>query len=270
MLVSHPFAWLFGIAICLCAVYASAQPDIVPDEESDSPWTLSLSERFLSRDYKYGVDMSDNVPTLGTTARVEHDIGLEGSAGFSHLLGGVGGLQRWFVAGAYTQEFSDHFSADAELTHYGYSNDSLNILAGLDNQFAVSLNGTFSPVSLSLTYDHYFGATPADFLGADIFGIIHDKPWTYIIGANATYMSEQVPVNLLKTKKDKKGVVGAIATQVVSGFSNASVTFIAVRKFGGGFSGSISPTVIYSPQSDVITQSLNVTLAVGLTYSISP
>lgn len=254
-----------AVGICFTA-NANAQVDDEADQES--PWTMSLSERFMSRDVKYGADLSDDAPTLGSSVLIEHDAGFEAGIGVSHLLGGIGGMQRWYLSGAYTLDFSDYVSASAELTHYGYPNDSLTILAGLSNEASLSLDFTLSPIALSLSFDHYFGDRTANFIGLDMFAPIKSGQWTFIPGVSLTAMSENVPVKALKKNKDK-GVKGVItATEIlVSGFSSASFAMIGLYSAGKGFTLSGTVALVYSAQADVSARTWSPVLSLGAKYA---
>ncbi|HET7153086.1 MAG TPA: TorF family putative porin, partial [Candidatus Kapabacteria bacterium] len=89
-------------------------------EEAEEPWDISAGMDYLSRYFKYGVDLGADQPALDWHVDLSHEKGWLLGGDFVNVMDGSG-FQEGFLYGGYEYDFSDAFFLRGELAHYFYS-----------------------------------------------------------------------------------------------------------------------------------------------------
>lgn len=245
------------------------------DEEPESLWNATAAVRYMSRHTNYGLDLGGERAAMGYDASLAHANGFTLSAGAIKTLGGGGELQQWSLGVGYDIEVSDAVSLSATFTHYEYSNDSVNVMAGLNNSMSFSVDLSFDVFDLGFSYDAFLGSNSASYYAIDVSGFEQVGKLSIVPLAQITFLAQDVENRLLKSNKGSgKGSSSpassssGISTTSVTGLSSLSLHLVMIYPIADHLSLTFHPYFLYSPKAEVSTQTSQVIWTVGLRYFI--
>lgn len=266
------------ILLPLAVLAVMTAPPLPAQDQDESSWSASVGARYLSRYTAYGVDLGNELPAAGYSLGLGHVSGLSLGVGAVQTLGSGGSLQNWSLSAGYDWEATDWFTLSAEFSHYGYENDSANVLAPLANSVSVGADLDFGPISFGLFYDTYLGTNSASYISANVSSFAEVGPVIIVPLAQMTFMSQTIEDRLLKTGGKTipgggGGGGGGTTTTVetvttLTGLSSISIHGVLLYPVFKGLFLTIVPSYLYSPKSELSTSSSQFLWSAGLRYRL--
>ncbi len=235
--------------------------------QDDPEWGASANIRYLSRYNAYGIDLSDT-PAASLSAGVSHRSGFALGVGALRTMGSAGELQHWSVAVGYERSVSEVLSLNAEFEHYEYANDSANVLAALANSISFGADLDFDPVTIGVSYDVYLGPSSASYFSFNVSSFYDLGPVYLVPLVQLTFMSQEVENRLLMDGKGKKSVSAGTSGTSVTGLSSLSLHAVLILPIAEGLNFSLHPYFLYSPKSELSSNSSRLLWSAGLRYSL--
>jgi len=254
----------FLLIICCTGAYARAAK---PAEEQ---WDLSAGMDYLSRYFRYGVDLGADQPALDWHADLSHKKGWLLGGDFVNVMDGSG-FQDGSLYGGYQYDFSENFFLRGEFTHYFYSDDSANILSTLLNEISLEAGLTVDSVEITFSYERFIDGTSANYYGATVLRTFTWGDLDFTPSFNASFISQTVS-NTVLTKykqKGKKNLTLSGTSQNLSGFDGLEISVEAGYDLGAGFRAVVTPAFVYSPQDVLAFRTSQFIWTVGVAYSQS-
>lgn len=243
--------------------------------QDDPAWSSSAAISYLNRYNAYGIDLAET-GAASLSLDLSHASGFSAGAGAVRTMGAGGELQNWSASLGYELTLAELLTLSAEFTHYEHSNDTANVLAALANSFALGADLDFGIFSAGVSYDAYLGSNAANYFGLNVSSFIDAGPVFIVPLIQATMMSQEVEERFLKSKSGSGSGGGGsgggssttITTSTVSGLSSISVHAVVIVPVVSGFSLSVHPYYLYSPKSEVSTESSRFMWTAGMRYSV--
>lgn len=250
----------------LIAFFVLSENLVAQDEEPSREWDLSVAGRYHSLYTNYGLDLSNDRSALGYEFGVTHLSGFSTTVNAIQTLGAGGQLQQWSLGIGYDWQASEWVVLSAEYTHYEYSNDSVNVLAGLSNGLSFSLELSLGDVDLGFSYDTFLGSNSASYYGMDLSGYYKFKDLMIVPLAQVTFMAQEIQNSLLNPGK-KGSSSGTTTTSTVTGLSSFSIHLVLVYPLLEQLSLSAHPSFLYSPKAEVSSRASQFVWSVGFRFS---
>jgi hypothetical protein len=267
----EPFmrTWFIIAASLLTTFPSFAQTD----DEEEGGWKFSTGVRYMNRFTRYGIDLSASQPAIAPTMGLRHKSGL--SAGLEGIFGAGSetGLQRWSASLGYEHEFAEWIAASVEYTRLRYTNDTLNVLAGLSNAISISADVDFDDITISANFDSYLGSLGATYFGIDVSGLYEFGDVFIVPLAQVTFVSQTVSLSRLTTPGRGKHAPanggGAVSTATLTGLSSASIHAVLLYPVTSSLRATFHSALLYTPQQEISTTSLQIIWSIGVRYSLS-
>lgn len=277
-------------ALTLLPGRVNAQDEQGEEEESEQPWNLSLGANYLSRYSSLGVDLSQDEPALQFVSTLKHSSGFSGGINVLGRTGGNAGYQQADFHVGYEHPIAEILTVGGVYTYYSYASDTISVLAGISNSFALSASLDLSPVTVSIGYNLFFGnsSTNANYFSGGVSGYWEIGRLAVNPAIEATVASTTVETALLpKNRGQAKGLgmgqgqgqghgqgngTGATTsastlTETITGLTNVTVALGLSYQLGNGFTCSLTPAYLHSP-TDLSARASQFIVTAGVSYSV--
>lgn len=260
---------IFAFAALACALQSAPAQD-------DPAWNSSAAISYLNRYNAYGIDLAET-GAASLSLDLSHASGFSAGAAAIRTMGAGGELQNWSASLGYELTLADLLTLSGEFTHYEHSNDTANVLAAFANSVALGADLDFGIFSAGVSYDAYLGSNAANYFGLNVASFIEAGPLYIVPLIQATMMSQEVEERFLKSGGSGSGSGGGgsgggtsttTTTSTVTGLSSISVHAVVIVPVVSGFSLSVHPYYLYSPKSEVSTESSRFMWTAGMRYSV--
>jgi hypothetical protein len=237
-------------------------------KQADSPWDLSAGVDYLSRYFKYGIDLGADQPALDWHIDVTHKQGWVFGGDLATVMDGSS-FEEGLLYGGYEYSFSDNFFLRGEFSHSFYSDDSANVIASLSNEVSLEAGLEFDPLAITFSYEHFFDDVGANYYGVNVLSAFETGKFVITPTLDISFISQTVPnAVLIKYKqKGKKSIALNGTSQAVSGLDGFQISVEGMYELGSGFSAVFTPSFVYSPQSDLAFRTTQFIWTVGIAYS---
>jgi len=251
---------LFSLAILVCVNLSYARNDDEPE------FSMSMNLKYLSRFVAYGIDLAGDSPAWGGSMSVAHRTGIYGDAYYTRPTNTAENAQQWTFDAGYEREISSHLSFYAELAHYIFASDTVNIFAQYSNSLSLNLDLDLDLFEIGLSYDRFLGAGGATYLSADISTFIETGPAYLMPMVQFVFMSQTVDDRYLQKGKGKKNENIITGTTEISGLANTLLTAVVIFPLTSGLNLSLVPTLILGHNSELSVESTRFVWNAGLRY----
>jgi hypothetical protein len=218
------------------------------------------------------VDLSQNQPAISFSGNISHKSGWSFEAGGVKVLQSVSGLERTSFEVGYEHSFTEVIGINVYFKRYIYANDSVNALAGLSNALMLDADFDFNRLTLTISYNHYFGNHSADYFGLGTSSFFKWKQILIIPLAQANFVSQTVEARNLPAHQTGRGkgmpnISSGSTTTTITGLSNLSLLVIFSYPLGNRVRLSVTPSYYYTP-TDLSSQNYQFIISAGIRYSI--
>lgn len=242
--------------------------------QDDPAWSTSAAISYLNRYNAYGIDLAET-GAASLSLDVSHASGFSAGVAAIRTMGAGGELQNWSASLGYELTLAELLTLSAEFTHYQHSNDTANVLAALANSVAVGAELDFGIFSAGVSYDAYLGSNAANYFGFNVSSFLDVGPVYVVPLIQATMMSQEVEERFLKSGGGSGSGSGSgggssttTTTSTVTGLSSISLHAVVIVPIVSGLSLSVHPYYLYSPKSEVSTESSRFMWTAGMRYSV--
>ena len=243
------------------------------EEEAEQPWNLSLSANYLSRFTRLGVDLGQDQPALSVAGGVTHMSGVGMGAEAINTLGTNGGYEQSSFHLGYQRSIGMGVTLSGLYTYYSYKSDTLSPLSALSSTIALGASIDLKVITLSASYNAFFGGGSANFLSVGASSVIHLGELEVDPSVQAGFVSQSLDIGLLPKNRGKGlgkggGKKGASATTTtITGLSDLTLAVGFSYPLGNGFSATLTPSYVYSP-TDLAARSSQLLFTGGISYSL--
>ncbi|MBL7998646.1 MAG: hypothetical protein JNL32_08430 [Candidatus Kapabacteria bacterium] len=208
------------------------------DDEEPPPkkWTLSARSSIMSNQFRNGVQVSNNQPTLTGGLRVTHSAGAYGSITGTRRLGANGFYQQTNLLAGYTYSAADYCDLYADYTYFIYPNDDVNLFATATSLISAGASFYTPVMDIDVILDRYLGTDDASFVTLNFsryIGIGEDEDLSV-----SPMFSVSVTRFEVTTARAKRLNLPA---QQKWGLSSVSLDAAVNYALGKGFSASLDP-----------------------------
>ena len=237
------------------------------NKNESSSFDLSLKAAYLSRFTAYGIDLADKNPAWRISSAISHSSGFYGNAQLTRPVSSIYDAQQVTIVIGYEREFSYFLALSAQLSHFFYSSDTVNILSQFPNLISLMADMNLTVIDLGLSYDHYPGENGATYFSIDIskffdMGHVYIMPFIQVVFISQTVEER----HLVKGKSRKKGNISTVTTTGLSGLVNSSITIVTVYPVFKNISLSFTPSFLLSHQDELSEQTAQFIWNAGIRY----
>jgi hypothetical protein len=239
-------------------------------ENDQEDLRLSLNLKYLSRFVSYGIDLADEQSALSIAASLSHRSGFSVAAQATRPNNGAEEAQQWAFSAEYEKELFSSLTLSADLTHYIYQSDTVNVLSQFSNSISIGANLELSLFDIGFSFDQFLGGSGASYYSFDVSTFRAIGPFYLLPLLQVTFMSQTVEESyLVKLGGKKKENLSAITTTTsLTGLANTMFTLVTFYPLSEKFNISIVPSIIISHQSDLSSESVRFVWNAGIRYNI--
>ena len=252
------------ILILILSFYtaAGAQDDIRPS------FGMSVGVKYLSRFVAYGIDLAGDSPAWGASMSIGHRSGLYADAYYTRPTSSVEDAQQVALDIGYETEIIPRLDFYAELGHYIYSSDTVNIFSQYSNSLSANLSIDLEIFELGLSYDRFLGNNGASYFSVDLSAFQETGPFYLLPMVQFVFMSQTVDERFLHKGKGKKSSgTEVITSETVTGLANTMLTAVVVYPALEQLTLSIIPSLIFYHKSELSVESSRFIWSASLRYS---
>jgi len=241
---------------------------ISAQENPESAYKLSLGSKYYSRFIAYGIDLSGESPAWGLNGSVAHNSGFYAGTYYARPTSTSNDDQQIIFDIGYEKDITDHFSLNAEYSHYLFSSDTMHLFAQYSNSIALNANIDLTLFDLGLAYDRFLGDNGAGYFTVDI-STFHEIGPIYLLPVlQIVFMSQTVEERYLSKGKGKNKGNEIVESNTLTGLSNTMVTLVAIYPLMENLYFSVVPSLIFYHQSELSVESTRFVWNAGVRYSI--